>query len=383
MKQFVRNERGMALAIAIFALVIVGALVAGAMFAGTQEQRIGETTRRLEQSFGVSELGIYNVVNNWNPTTFNQRGVYPTDSVAINGTAPRGTGSYGGYVYRLNNELYLIDVTGHDTVSGRAGYGGGRARQRIGLLTRTRVLQMDIQASLTTQNSTRMAGNSQVNGFDQIPPIWSGCDPAGAPKAGVRADLGDTVSTQGASTILGMPAVKIDSTVKDSTFTQFGDVSYTQLTSRANVVVPPGTYPHIAPVVTNGACDRTVNTNWGDGVTPANACGGYFPIIYVPGDISVNGDQGQGILLVDGNLDVQGGFQFFGIVIVRGTLTTAGGGATDAHFWGAVMSQNVNLADDKITGRANLNFSRCAILRALDNTAVVTAMRSRSWIQLF
>ena len=69
MKQFVRNERGMALAIAIFALVIVGALVAGAMFAGTQEQRIGETTRRLEQSFGVSELGIYNVVNNWNPTT--------------------------------------------------------------------------------------------------------------------------------------------------------------------------------------------------------------------------------------------------------------------------------------------------------------------------
>ncbi len=136
-------------------------------------------------------------------------------------------------------------------------------------------------------------------------------------------------------------------------------------------------------MVTNGVCDRTVNTNWGDGVTPANECGGYFPIIYVPGDISVNGDQGQGILLIDGDLDVQGGFQFFGIVIVRGTLTTAGGGSTDAHFWGAVMSQNVNLADDKITGRANLNFSRCAILRALDNTAVVTAMRSRSWIQLF
>src|SRR5204862_7042806 len=111
-----------------------------------------------------------NVVTNWNPTTFNQRGVYPTASVAINGTAPRGTGSYGGYVYRLNSELYLIDVTGHDTVSGRASYGGGRARQRIGLLSRTRVLQMDIQASLRTHTNTPMIGDSQKNGVDQEPP---------------------------------------------------------------------------------------------------------------------------------------------------------------------------------------------------------------------
>ena len=41
MNRIVQNERGMALAVAIFALVIVGALVAGALFAGTQEQRVG------------------------------------------------------------------------------------------------------------------------------------------------------------------------------------------------------------------------------------------------------------------------------------------------------------------------------------------------------
>jgi len=34
----------MALAVAIFAMVVVGALVAGAFFAGTQEQRVGETS---------------------------------------------------------------------------------------------------------------------------------------------------------------------------------------------------------------------------------------------------------------------------------------------------------------------------------------------------
>ena len=35
------DERGMALAVAIFALVVVGALVAGAFFAGNLEQRTG------------------------------------------------------------------------------------------------------------------------------------------------------------------------------------------------------------------------------------------------------------------------------------------------------------------------------------------------------
>jgi len=47
-----RNERGMALAVAIFALAVVGALVAGACFASTQEQRLSESQRGVQTSFG-------------------------------------------------------------------------------------------------------------------------------------------------------------------------------------------------------------------------------------------------------------------------------------------------------------------------------------------
>src|SRR5258705_432795 len=140
MNRTVRNERGMALPISIFALVIVGALVAGALFAGTQEQRVGDSSRRLQQSFGVAEMGVNDVVRGWSAGTYNQRGVYPSDSVALtSGATPRSSGSFGGYVYKLNSNLYLVDVTGHDTVSGRASYGGGRSRQRLGLLTRIKV----------------------------------------------------------------------------------------------------------------------------------------------------------------------------------------------------------------------------------------------------
>src|SRR2546428_13521835 len=58
MKRVLQNERGMALALAIVALVVVGALVAGAFFAGTQEQRVGENSRRVLTSFGVAEAGM-------------------------------------------------------------------------------------------------------------------------------------------------------------------------------------------------------------------------------------------------------------------------------------------------------------------------------------
>src|SRR5439155_124425 len=62
MKQVLKNERGMALAIAVVALVIVGALIAGALFSGTQEQRVAEHVRRVQASFGVAEEGVYDII---------------------------------------------------------------------------------------------------------------------------------------------------------------------------------------------------------------------------------------------------------------------------------------------------------------------------------
>ena len=388
----VRNERGMALAVAIFALVIVGALVAGALFAGTQEQRVGESSRRLQQSFGVAEMGINTVVRTWNTDTYNLRGVYPTDSVPLpntlaTGATPRRTGSFGGYLYRLNNNLYLIDITGHDTVSGMGAFGGsGRARQRVGMLARIRVLPLNVQASLTTGKGDALAGNAVVNGTDQNPPGWPACGVTGPALAGIRSDAGTSVTTTGSSSIIGSPPVMIDPSVSDTTFSRYGDVTYSQLASRANLTLVGGQdfANSIGPVVAGGVCNKTVPTNWGDGVNPTQPCGSYFPIIHITGDATIAGVQGQGILLVDGNLTVMGGFQWFGVTIIQGTLTTAGGGTADAHFWGATMvHDSVSIGTNAISGHANINFSSCALMAALNSTGFVAPMRSRGWVQLF
>ena len=378
MKQIVQNERGMALAVAIFALVIVGALVAGALFAGTQEQRVGESSRRLQQSFGVTELGVYSAIRNWT-TTYNQSGAYPTDSTPMTGITPQGKGSYGGYIYRLNNQLYLIDVTGHDTVSA-AGQFGGRARQRIGLFARVVPLQVDAQAALTVGGPVVFGGgNVFVKGQDTPPVGWAGCGPAQPTIAGVRAkNAGDVVNSSGQ--VSGSPNVLVSPSMDSTTFMQYGSTSYAQLASRANLTLAAGSYAP-APVVAAGVCNKTITTNWGDGNTPANPCGAYYPIIHLTGNVTLTNGQGQGILLADGNLTAGGNFTFYGVMIVRGAFSTVAGGSV--KIYGSVLAQSLNLASTAMTGDAVINYSSCAMANALQATSNAVMNRSRGWIQLF
>jgi hypothetical protein len=126
-----------------------------------------------------------------------------------------------------------------------------------------------------------------------------------------------------------------------------------------------------------------VVTNWGDGLNRASPCGSYFPVVHVAGNLTLNNVQGQGILLVDGNLTVQGSYEWFGIVIVKGSMETAGGGTADAHFWGMVMASNVDLELQNLSGNATLNYSKCAIIQALEWTGMVALMRSRGFVQMY
>jgi hypothetical protein len=197
----------------------------------------------------------------------------------------------------------------------------------------------------------------------------------------VRVDSG-TVSTGGNGTVAGTPPVVNDPSLTDTSFTNFGGATYAQLASRANIVLSGGVYK-TNPTFVGADCNKADLTNWGDGMTPTSACGGYFPIVHITGNATLNGDQGQGILLVDGNLEVQGSYQFFGIVIIQGELRTSGGGTSEAHFWGGVMARNANLDTQNLSGKATLNYSSCSILATLLATATPAMMRSRGWVQLY
>jgi hypothetical protein len=367
------DERGVALPLAIFALVVVGGLVAGAMFVGTQEQRVGRNTLQLQQAFTSAEGVVENLVANWNSGTYNNMVVGTSQN--LSGTAPDGNGWYRATVQRLNQMLFMVRADGFSRDS--------TSRQRIGLLLKLRPLQIDFNAALKTQGEVKLGGSSFISGTDTPPAGWSGCPATLPQQPGVRIPDPTQISYSGCKNqncIEGSPKILKDTTLNDSSLTTFGELNFDDLKQFATKIVYPSGTLQIEPVTSGGTCSTGVATNWGDPTTPSSPCFNYFPIIWVEGSASINQNRGQGVLIVNGDLDVQGGFEFYGPVLVRRTVNTQG---TGGHFNGGVIAANVNLDQSVVLGDAVINFSSCALIRALTASASAVTMRERSWVNVY
>lgn len=370
------NSRGVALPMAIFALVVIGVLVGASFFIGRQEQAVGRNTVRLQQAFTAAEGGMQLELTNWNPQIYNSLAV--GDSALFLGTIP-GSGWYRGNVRRLNNLLFLVRSEGFS--------GDSTARQQTGMLLRLRPVEINITAALKTQGQVQVGGSSLTSGYDTLPVGWVDCPPLEPPLPGIQMPDSSLLTTSGCgglSCVQGDPKVDEDPTINDSTLTTFGDATFDDWQALATKRITGGTRK-IEPSTTvdasaNIRCNTSDPNNWGSPLSPLLPCGNYFPVVWVDGDLNINGVQGQGVLLVNGNLDVQGGFEFYGPVLVRGTLSTQG---TGGHFNGGVVAANVDLDQNTVLGNAVINFSSCAVAKALQNSAPAAPLRSRSWANLY
>src|SRR3712207_6946095 len=61
-------RQGIALPIALGAIVVAGALIAGVFFAATQEFRIGRNSLATQRAAHAAEAGLSSVVSGWQPT---------------------------------------------------------------------------------------------------------------------------------------------------------------------------------------------------------------------------------------------------------------------------------------------------------------------------
>jgi hypothetical protein len=109
-------------------------------------------------------------------------------------------------------------------------------------------------------------------------------------------------------------------------------------------------------------------------------------MIHIQGSASIqSGGRGQGILLVDGDLDLRGNFLFAGVVIVQGAIGIQGGGANGPRINGGVIARNAELEVETFTGSSILQNSRCAVTRAVLNNSSLTQMTplgARGWVDL-
>ncbi len=378
--KFQRSRQGFALAVALAAIVIIGCLIAGVFYASTQEYRIGRNTVMQTKALGIAEYGINYLLTgvgatqwlpDWNTTT--QTGVIGTRVYTFgNGTVDTVR------VTNLTNGNFLV------TSEGRIGTSvGAQSRRRVGALVTLAVPQLNMLGAITTRGATKIGGSSQISGNDSTVPNWS-CPPKGPAVPGLTTSDTTQISYSGCKgCVAGSPPVQQSAqAANDSTYSQFGDVSWQQLTAMAGRTIPAGSVlSGMAPAYNGTQCDMTVSSNWGDPLRTDGKgyCAGYYPIIYAQGDLHLTGGVGQGILLVNGNLTVTGGFQFFGPVIVKGNLQTSG---TGGHFNGGVLAENVDFEQNTVLGNAVVNYSTCAISNAVKGSARASLSNGRSWVDL-
>ncbi|MDQ6887045.1 MAG: hypothetical protein M3068_07085 [Gemmatimonadota bacterium] len=372
---------GFALALAIAAIVVIGGLIGGVFFASSQEYRIGRNALMQTRSLTAAEYGLNAILS---PTNWNMKWNTSMANGAVKDTAlTPGDGSTDSiHITRLTQETFQV------VSEGRVGTGiGTMARRRVGMLITLNVPTIRILAGLTTRGATKIGGSSYIDGNDTTYAGWN-CPPPGPSLPALAINDTTQITTSGCggySCLAGSPKILQTPLAGDTnTYTNFGSQDWASMTALATKTYAGG--PTIngmsAQFNGDGSCNTAAMSNWGDPyrVLLNTACQDFFPIIHATGDLKITGGYGQGMLLVDGDLEVSGGFEFYGPVIVRGHLKATG---TGGHFNGGVMAANVDLEQNTVLGNAVIHYSSCAVSRALNSSAFPTPVKGRSWVELY
>ena len=124
-----RDRRGFALAAALLSIILIGAIVAGVLFAATEETRTGAAGITREVALNACESAIV--------MTITDPGVALPDSIGVAGTTSRRVDGLGlpvmVYITRLDSALYSIVA---DAVAMPPDHGG---RSRVGIVAKASV----------------------------------------------------------------------------------------------------------------------------------------------------------------------------------------------------------------------------------------------------
>ena len=363
-----RNERGAALLLAIVALAAMGAMVAGTFLAGWLELRSADAARNAATALEAAETGVAQAAAAWEPG-LNRLPVGVDSPIAV------GSSAHGGYratLSRLGESLFLVRAEGW-----REGAAGARlSRRLVGAFMRPLALAVDHGSALTLLGAAELWSAAAVDGADHVPAGWDSLCATGAGVPPIRSAGPPVTADSGPA-----PAVNTDPTVTASTFTDFGTATFDQLAGMASRQVS-GVVAPLGPSMVAGQCAETVVSNWGEPATGGGsvpACAGFFPLVYSPGDLSLTGGRGQGLLLVRGDLDLSGGVALSGVVVVLGRVTSSGAGG---QVLGTLLVAGAG-GVSRLGPGMTVSYSACAVGRALLANAVRIGPVPGGWSQLY
>ncbi len=326
-----RRERGFALPLAVFALAVLGGMVVASFIVALWDAQTGLGTLRFVQAEASRDAALQDVIDGLDTGRLLGLAVDSTWVRPVTGV-PGFSGA--AFVRRANSHTYSIMV--------REVAGGG-----VGRVIRIRPRPSVLLRPLSSPGVVRVAGGAVLR--DGTP-------------AGQFEDCADSTNS-----------------VVSPDFVATFYENRAAFAARADKTIPPSSGPVApGPSSAGGECLRALPTNWGDPTSLANDCGTYLPIIHTTGDLTVLGGTGQGVLVIDGDLTVSGGFAFEGLILVGGGLTIAGAGV---RITGAVQVDDERAKGSEVVGPSSLNFSSCALSRALLSLGQTEPLWQRGWFQ--
>jgi hypothetical protein len=185
------------------------------------------------------------------------------------------------------------------------------------------------------------------------------------------------------------PTAIRDPAADDSmSYLRVGNIPWSELARLADIRLTADTRIAPAPSFAGAQCVPT-ETNWGDPRAPASPCGSRTPLVYVAGDLTIEGGAGQGVLLVDGHLTISGAFTYSGqIVATHGIETRADNIAISGvvYAWRARVDSTATRQptnDVILTHTTTLRRSRCDAAYGVASWFEPRRTRNRAWTELF
>lgn len=357
------NRNGFALVVVLLTLITLTLLVSGLIYISAEEVWITRGTEELLRTRLAAESAVRSELARWETTHHHElpvgarRGITPAEPAA----PPAGTTTTT--IERLDGPHFLLRAR-------TTAPGGTRATAAAVIRTIDPIeLWRELLATIATTGQIDSQGNDALIGFSPDP------DATGAELACQITALPAMSAAFG--TAERPPSIELPPGRAE--ILRLGPLDANALQHNADRVEAGNITPH--PSTGEDGCATEARANWGAPRQPGSPCEEYFPLIFAPNGLRIEGGQGQGILTVTGDLTISGNTEFHGIVLVHGNLRLTG----QARIHGAAIITGPG-ASTTIEGDARLNYDPCSLESAINGAQITKRAYhpvDRSWVPSF
>jgi hypothetical protein len=375
--------------------MIMAVVAAGALKSAGNERRSAQGTRDAAAAFYAAEGGMHQVWANW-PDSLVET-LMPGDSLDLGWQTLEDGSKYQAKIFRYDagdQRMYDLSVEGRG-----AGPAGGQRLLKLLVTSERLKLGACCGAAATVDGPTDLTHlGTRLSGFDVAPPGWEAAGECPTPDddvVGLNIKEDAELTKDGSALLDGTPPLVEDTTINESTFSQFGpNLTWSQLKALADhtlgdwsagaeqVFIPSPSY------LANGKCDTSDPLNWGSSI-PGDPCFDYWPIVLLKGDVAIQSGYGHALVILDWNemtfigteLDLEFGMRLDGIILGKGCIEIQGGSVmhgsvfADGNFFNADLCAGDKVLDmnndsEGGSGPGVLDWSRCVVDKVLTATGV-------------